>query len=151
MSITRYTPRRSLSPWREFDELSSRLNRLLPDTWTAPTHRGWMPAVNVEEKQDEIRLTAELPGMTENDIELELENNILTIRGEKREEREEGDEDTRYHVWERSYGTFQRSFTVPRTVDPEAIDAQFENGVLTVSMPKVAEAKGRKIAIGKRA
>lgn len=151
MSITRYTPRRELSPWRDFDELSNRLGRLFNESWTTPSHRGWMPAVNVEEKADEIRLTAELPGLAENDVEIELENNILTIRGEKREDREEGDEESRYHLWERSYGSFQRSFTVPRTVNPEAIDAHFDNGVLTISMPKVPEAKGRKINIGKKA
>ena len=152
MSITRYTPRRGLSPRREFDEFSNRLGRLFPDTWsTAPIRKGWMPAVNVEEKAGELVLTAELPGLGEDDIEIELENNILTVRGEKREEREEGNEGGRYHLWERSYGTFQRSFTVPRTVKPEDIDAHFENGILTVHMPKVPEAKGRKISIGKKA
>jgi HSP20 family protein len=134
------------------DELTSRLGRTLDDSWfLAPTHKGWMPAVNVEEKKDEVVLTAELPGLGHDDVEIELENNILTIRGEKREEREEGDDDSRYHLWERRYGSFQRSFTVPRTVKPTDINAVFENGILTVHMPKVPEAKGRKISIGKKA
>ncbi len=149
MSITRYTPRRGQSPFRDFDEFAGRLGRLFPDA--SPTHRGWMPAVNVEEKDAEILLTAELPGLTENDVEIELENNILTLRGEKREIREEGDDEGRYHLWERTYGSFQRSFTVPRTVQHDNIDAHFENGVLTVHLPKAAEAKSRKISIGKKA
>ena len=152
MAITRYTRGKSqANPWREFDELTSRLGRAFDDSWfQAPTHKGWMPAVNVEEKKDEVVLTAELPGLGDEDVEIELENNILTIRGEKREEREEGDEESRYHLWERRYGSFQRSFTVPRTVKPDDINAAFEDGILTVHMPKVPEAKGRKISIGKR-
>jgi HSP20 family protein len=70
------------------------------------------------------------------------------VVGEKAEERQEGDEGKRYHVWERHYGSFQRSFTLPRTVRPDEISAEFENGILRVRMPKAAEAKGRRIAIG---
>jgi HSP20 family protein len=151
MSITRYTPRRGQSPFRDFDEFAGRLGRLFPEAWTAsPSHRGWMPAVNVEEKDAEILLTAELPGLTNDGIEVDLENNILTLRGEKLEIREEGDEG-RYHLWERTYGSFQRSFTVPRTVQADNIDAHLDNGVLTVHLPKAPEAKSRKISIGKKA
>ncbi|HSM61238.1 MAG TPA: Hsp20/alpha crystallin family protein, partial [Longimicrobiales bacterium] len=95
----------------------------------------------------ELILTAELPGMSENDISIEMENNVLTISGEKLEQRTEGDEERRYHLWERRYGTFQRSFTLPRTVKADEIRASFEKGVLRVHMPKMEEAKGRKIAI----
>ena len=157
MAITRFTHggptrRKAVNPWSDLDELGTRLGRMFEDSaFTAPTHKGWMPAVNVEETSESILLTAELPGLGEDDVEIELENNILTIRGEKREEREEGEEGGRYHLWERRYGSFQRSFTVPRTVNPEDIDAGFDSGVLTVTMPKAAEAKGRKISIGKKA
>lgn len=147
MAITRYTPRSIRSPWSDLDELTRGLGRFFDE----PTHQGWMPAVNVEEKADEIVLTAELPGLGPDNVEIELENNILTVRGEKREEREEGSEESRYHVWERRYGTFQRSFTVPRTVSAEGIDAHFDNGLLTVHLPKAPEAKGRKIAINTKA
>ncbi len=96
---------------------------------------------------DELILTAELPGMIEDDVHLEIENNILTIRGEKREEREEGDEKRSFHVWERRYGSFQRAFTLPKSVTTDKIKANFDNGILTVRMPKAAKAKSRTIEI----
>lgn len=146
MAITRWTNR---NPWRELDALTNRLGLAFEDTFPTPSTSGaWMPAVNVEENADELVLTAELPGLTDNDVELEVENNILTIRGEKTEERREGDETKKYHLWERTYGSFQRSFTLPRTVKADQISADFTNGVLHVRMPKAAEAKGRRIAIG---
>lgn len=135
------------NPWRELDTLSNRLNEMFGDFPTPSESGTWLPAVNVEETSDELLLTAELPGMTRDDIELEMENNILTIRGEKRDVRKEGDESKKYHLWERRYGTFQRSFTLPRTVKAEEIDAEFVDGVLHVRLPKVAEAKSRRIAI----
>ncbi|NJD19029.1 MAG: Hsp20/alpha crystallin family protein, partial [Gemmatimonadetes bacterium] len=85
----------------------------------------------------------------EENVAIEMENNVLTISGEKSEERTEGDEERRYHLWERRYGQFPRSFTLPRTVKGEDIRAGFEKGVLRIRMPKVAEAKTRKIAIEK--
>jgi HSP20 family protein len=115
---------------------------------TAANGGSWVPAVNVEERADELVLTAEVPGMSREDIDIEIENNILTIRGEKSHEHEQGDDEKRYHVWERSYGSFQRSFTLPRTVRGDDIKAEYRDGVLTVRMPKSAEAKSRKIAIG---
>ena len=108
-----------------------------------------MPAVSVSEAKDELLLTAELPGLAEDDITIELENNVLTVSGEKNEVREEDDEERKYHVYERSYGSFSRAFTLPRTVDGQNIVATFENGILTVKLPKVPEAKGRKIEIQK--
>jgi HSP20 family protein len=103
--------------------------------------------VNVEEAADELLLTAELPGMLYEDISLDIENNILTIRGEKRETRDEADEGRKYHVSERTYGSFHRSFTLPRTVEADSIEARFDNGVLTVRLPKAPEAKSRSIEI----
>lgn len=149
MAIQRYTQR---NPWQELDQLTNRLTRMFDGgtDWPTPSSSGqWMPAVNVEETGDEIILSAEMPGMRRGDIDIELENNILTIRGEKSEERTEGGEERRYHLWERRYGTFQRSFTLPRTVDSEQISADFENGILKVRMPKAPESKGRRIEIGK--
>ena len=106
----------------------------------------WPPAVNVEETKEELILSAELPGMNIDDVVIEVENNVLSLRGEKREAREEGD-DRRYHLWERCYGSFERSFTLPRTVKTDEITAQFKDGILHVQMPKAAEAKSRKISI----
>ncbi len=152
MAITRYTLRNpGLSPWRDLEEVSNRLARMFDESPLSTGTNGgtWIPAVNVEETKDELVLTAELPGMTEENVGIEMENNVLTISGEKSEERTEGDEERRYHLWERRYGQFQRSFTLPRTVKGEEIRASFDKGVLRVHMPKVAEAKTRKIAIEK--
>lgn len=146
MAITRYTYR---NPWGDLDQLSNRITRALAgNDFPTPSSGGdWMPPVNVEETQDELVLTAELPGMRQEDVEIEVENNILSIRGERTEERTEG-EQRRYHLWERHYGSFQRSFTLPRTVRADDISADYENGLLTIRMPKAAEARTRKITIG---
>ena len=145
MAITRFTYR---NPWQELDQLTSRLGHLVND----PTPNGtWVPAVNVEESGDELLLTAELPGMSRDQIDIEVENNRLTIRGEKAVERNEGEEGAKYHVWERRYGSFARSFTLPRTVRADEIAADYEQGVLTIRMPKAPEAKSRKIEIGQGA
>ena len=145
MAITRWTNR---NPWREFDALTHRLG-LFDDNFPTPSRAGgWLPAVNVEENADELVLTAELPGLTEEHVEVEVENNILTLRGEKEEERTEGEPGAKVHLWERNYGSFQRSFTLPRTVRADQISADFEHGVLTVRMPKAPEAKSRRISIG---
>jgi HSP20 family protein len=152
MAITRYTMRNpTLSPWRELEEVSNRLARMFDDSAVSTGSNGgnWIPRVNVEETKDELLLSAELPGMSHDDVSIELENNLLTISGEKNEQRTEGDEERRYHLWERRYGAFQRSFTLPRTVKADDIQASFDNGILTVRMPKVAEAKTRKISIKK--
>ncbi len=106
----------------------------------------WSPSVNVEESDESLLLTAELPGLTIDDVEIEVENNVLSIRGEKKEEREEK-EDRRYHLWERCYGAFERQFTLPRTVKTEEISASFRDGILYVQLPRAPEAKAKKIAI----
>ena len=148
MALMRYTPKPTFASWPDLDMFSNRLSRILGSPWDTPEPTGsWIPAVNVEESADELLLTAELPGMREEDVNIDIENNILTIHGEKREEREEGGEGHRFHVWERRYGSFHRAFTLPRSVDAEAIRADFDGGVLTVRMPKAAEAKSRTIEI----
>ena len=131
--------------------MTNRLARFFedPSTFTGMAGDHWVPAVSVSETADELTLTAELPGLKEEDLNIELENNVLTLSGEKNELRTEGDEERRFHVWERRYGTFSRSFTLPRSVDGSNIVATFDHGVLTVTLPKVAEAKGRKIEITK--
>lgn len=150
MALMRYTPRPTFTSWPDLDLFSNRLSGLFGNSWDTPESTGaWIPAVNVEEAADELLLTAELPGMREEDISVDIENNILTIHGEKREAREEADEGRKYHVWERRYGSFHRAFTLPRSVQPDEIRAEFDNGVLTVRLPKAAEAKSRTIAIGR--
>ena len=148
MSLVRYTPRSTFASWPELDLFSNRLSRVFGNAWDTPEPTGtWIPAVNVEESADELLLTAELPGMREEDVNVDIENNILTIRGEKREAREGEGEGRRYHVWERQYGSFHRAFTLPRSVEADAIRADFDGGVLTVHLPKSPEAKSRAIQI----
>ncbi len=116
---------------------------------TDSVNRGWAPHVDVIETDEELTLTVELPGLSENDVMINLENSVLSISGEKTAIRNEDETEQRSHVWERRYGSFNRSFTLPRTVSTEDISALFENGVLTIHMPKVPEAKGRTIEICK--
>jgi HSP20 family protein len=101
--------------------------------------------MNVSETDGEIEFTAELPGMEEKDVEVTLADNILTIRGEKKAEKEEKEQD--YRLVERSFGSFSRSFEVPRGVEPSAIKATIDKGVLTVKFPKPAQAEAKKIDV----
>jgi HSP20 family protein len=151
MAITRYSVRRpTYSGWGDLDDMSNRLARFFDETMSGPGREGsWTPAVSVSETPDDLVLTAELPGMSEDNISIELENNVLSISGEKTETVSEDDSERRYHVYERRFGSFSRSFTLPRTVDGGNIVATFDNGVLNIRLPKVAEAKGRKIEISK--
>ncbi len=144
-----------LAPWRPFSAIDNRIRALFEELageeffTGVPEVKTWSPAVELVETNDEMLLTAELPGMTREDIEINLEDNVLTLRGEKVEERkkEREDEKVRYHLWERTYGKFQRSFTLPGNVDADKIRAEFVNGVLKVHMPKTAESKARRIEI----
>ena len=152
MAITKYIRRRPIrSGWRDFEVMSNRMSQFF-DTVpfsTDSVNRGWAPHVDVIETDEELTLTAELPGLSENDVMINLENSVLSISGEKTAIRNEDETEQRSHVWERRYGSFNRSFTLPRTVSTEDISALFENGVLTIHMPKVPEAKGRTIEICK--
>jgi HSP20 family protein len=145
MSITRYDPFRELrSLQEEVNRLfSSNLGRTFGDEGIA---RGaWTPTVDIYENKDQIILEAELPGMNREDFELTVENNVLTLRGERRfEKREETDN---YHRVERAYGTFSRSFTLPQTVSGEGATAEYKNGVLRVTLQKREEVKPRRIEI----
>jgi HSP20 family protein len=99
----------------------------------------------VFEDKDAVKIVAEVPGVPPEDVKISLENNVLTIRGEKKQQAEERNE--RVHRYERTYGSFERSFALPRTVDPEKIQAGYQNGVLTVSVPKAEKARPREIPI----
>ncbi len=105
----------------------------------------WLPAVELVEKEGEFVLTAEIPGMSKEDVRVSVEDDVLTLRGEKKFEREE--EKDRMHIREREYGTFMRSFTLPRNVEVSKVKAEYHDGVVEVHMPKGIEAKGRDIVI----
>ncbi len=146
MSITRYDPFRDLRMLQdEVNRLfSSNLSRSFGDEGIA---RGaWAPSVDIYENKDQIVLEAELPGMNREDFELTVENNVLTLRGERRFEKK--DETDNYHRVERAYGTFTRSFTLPQTVSGDGATAEYKNGVLRVLLKKREEVKARRIQIG---
>ena len=128
--------------------LRREIDRLFDDTFFGRgTGATWNPAVDIRETPKELRLDIELPGMQEEDIEIEVENGTLTIRGEKSAERKEGEEG-RFHLVERTYGSFQRSFQLPQGVDEKQIQADFDKGVLHISIPKAALPQPRRIQIG---
>lgn len=105
----------------------------------------WMPACDIFEEKDHLKLMVEIPGVKPADVKLSLESNMLTIRGEKKQVAEEKTE--KVHRYERSYGVFERSFSLPSTVDAERIDARYDQGVLTVLLPKVEKARPREIPV----
>jgi HSP20 family protein len=129
--------------------LRREIDRLFDDAFAG---RGggstWQPAVDIQETPKELRIDLELPGIREQDVEIEVENGILSIRGQKSAERKAEDEEGRYHLVERSYGSFFRSFQLPQGVDAEQIGADFENGVLRIRIPKAALPQPRRIQIG---
>ena len=152
--------------WRPFESLRREVDRLFDEFdggfGRLPTRRSlfdlepiwrrqaaWpaVPAVDVTEKENAYEITAELPGMDDKNVELKLANGVLTIKGEKTEEKEEKKKD--YHLSERRYGSFERAFQVPDGVDADKIEASFKKGVLTITLPKTpqAQAKQKKIAV----
>ncbi len=138
-----------------FRTLQRRMDRLFDDFagdyhWPFTNGRGAMtPTIDVSETDKEVTVEAELPGVDEKDIDVTLTDNLLTIKGEKKQEKEEKKKD--FHLTERSYGSFSRSMTLPFDADPGKIKAAFKDGVLTITLPKPPEvkAKVKKIAIGK--
>ncbi len=136
--------RRTRSAWADMNRLAREMDSLFGGS-LASTPDLWAPAVDVEETPDHLLLRAELPGVSREDIDIELEDGVLTIQGEKKEEQR--DENGQMLLYERRWGTFARRFTLPRAVDASGIKASFENGVLVVEVPKAEEAKGRKIQI----
>jgi HSP20 family protein len=105
----------------------------------------WTPTCDVREDKEHLTITLDLPGVKPEDVKISLENQVLTIRGERRQVSEQTDE--RWHRYERSYGSFERSFTLPTTVDAERIQATTEHGVLNITLPKVERAKPREIPV----
>ena len=138
--------RQSPSVWDELFNMRNDFDRMLGRSETQ-VGTGWCPVVDVHESKDELVLQAELPGLGSEDVELSVENGVLTISGEKKQSREEGEEGSEYHLVERRYGRFERRFSLPRSVDPEKVKAEFANGVLTITLPKAEAAKPRRIEI----
>ena len=150
MLVTRYPNGRAvtLAPWRGLEPLTNRFDRLLAETMenVGPANgANWAPAVDIVETGDALLIQVDVPGMRVEDIDIELDSNVLTISGERAPaELAQGE---RRIVTGRSFGTFQRSFPLPRTVDPNGISARLDDGVLTVRLEKAAEAQSRKIEV----
>jgi HSP20 family protein len=139
-------------PLREFRTLQNEMNRLFNTVFDAPspangnTMRRWMPAMDLVESGDHFVLRADLPGLSEEDVKIELEDTTLTISGERAAEHESKDEG--YYRLERAFGAFSRTLQLPKGIDPEAVAASFDRGVLEVRIPKPEERKPRRIEIG---
>jgi len=145
MSIVRY------DPFRDLRTLQDEVNRLFSGNIARGfddegiARGSWSPNVDIYENKDQIVLEAELPGMKREDFDVSVENNIITLRGERQFEKK--DESDNYHRVERAYGSFTRSFTLPNTVSAEGATADYRNGVLRVTLPKREETKARRIEI----
>ena len=145
MNVVKY------DPFRELRSLQDEMTRLFTGVAPAGYSRedmlngAWSPKVDIFENKENLVLEAELPGMNRDDFELSIENNVITLKGERKfEKKTDGDN---YHRVERSYGSFTRSFTLPQTVTAEGAKAEFNNGILHVSLPKREETKARKIEV----
>lgn len=145
MNMTKY------DPFRELRGLQDEMTRLFTGGVPMSASRedmlngAWIPKVDIFENKENLVLEAELPGMSRDDFDLSIENNVITLKGERKFEKKT-DEDN-YHRLERAYGTFTRSFTLPQTVTADGAKAEFNNGILHVSLPKREETKARKIEI----
>ena len=138
-------------PIQDLFSIHNEMSRLF-DNWYKPArHRAegesldWMPVVDILEANGHVEIRAEMPGLSEQDVQVSVTDDVLTLKGEKTQESDEKDQ--KYHRVERSYGRFQRSFTLPANLNPEAIKAKFTSGVLTVSIPKAEEVKPKEIQI----
>ncbi|GAB4249356.1 MAG: Hsp20/alpha crystallin family protein [Thermoleophilia bacterium] len=145
MAIVRWDPYREIMALQ--DEFNRALRRFGTGGGETAGRESWMPSVDVVETKDALKLKAELAGMKPEDINLEVEDNVLTLSGERRFE-EKVEEDKYYRI-ERRYGTFTRSLALPQNVDADKIEAHYENGILEVTIPKAEEAKPKKIAVGR--
>jgi HSP20 family protein len=140
-------------PVRELDSLQGDMNRLFDRFFEGRAPNGgsrrWIPAMDLVETEDHLVLRGDLPGMSEDDVNIEIKDGVLTVSGERKAESEEKREG--YHRIERAFGSFSRSLNLPQGIDPEKVDAHFDNGVLEVRIPKPAEAKPTRVQIDKGA
>jgi HSP20 family protein len=142
MALIRY---QTVDPFQGFQSLQDTMNRF----FTEPANHRWVPAVDIRETENELVLKADIPDMKFEDIDVRMEKGTLTLRGERKFEKEATKDNKQggWHRVERSYGTFERVFALPETVDPEGVQADYKNGVLTVTLPKKEIAKPRQIKV----
>jgi len=136
-------------PFREFSLLQDRMNRLFQEYTPSGEEQlsttNFVPPVDVYEDEHHVTLKAELPGVDPKNVDIRIENNVLTVRGERKFEKEEKEEN--FHRIERRYGSFMRSFTLPNTVNPDSVKADYENGLLKIQFDKRAEAMPKQIQV----
>jgi HSP20 family protein len=142
-AITRRDPFLSLANWQE--QVNRMFENAFPGRADGSTMTAWAPAVDIYETENELVLKADLPDLNEKDLDVRVENNMLTIRGERKFEQKVKEEN--YLRIERTYGSFSRSFSLPNTVSSETIKAEYKNGVLTIEMPKRAESKPKQVKV----
>jgi HSP20 family protein len=140
---------RTLTPFRGVSTLQEQINRLFNDAFERTEGESnltaWAPAVDISENEHELVVKADLPGVDAKDLDIRVENNVLTIRGERKFEKKVNEDN--YLRVERAYGSFSRSFALANTVNPEGIKAEYQNGVLTLAIPKREEAKPKQIKV----
>jgi len=145
MALIRWTP------GRDIVGIQGEMNRLFDDFFGVPRKADererlhWTPRVNIEEVKDRFEITAELPGLKKNDVKIEVKDRVLTFTGEKKVENE--NKDHTVYLFERAYGRFCRTFTLPDNVDAEKIEAEFTDGLLKIDIPKTEEAKPKEIEV----
>ena len=141
---------------RDADQLHDSIQRMFDNPFSLATTRfprieplGWIPPFEITESEKALLMTVELPGLDQSDVKIDISDDVLTVRGEKKAEHTEKDEKKEYFLEERSYGVFERSFTLPPTVNVDQVSAKFEKGVLEITLPKaeVVKPRGREIAI----
>jgi HSP20 family protein len=148
--LTTWKPFRELAPFGDFERMRRDMDRLWESFFQRGVRRSdaeseWLPSLDMAETKNEIVVKAEVPGMDPKEIGISLSDGLITIKGEKKQEREEKEKD--YHLVERSYGTFTRSIRLPKEVQSDKINASYKNGVLTVTLPKSEEAKKKEVKI----
>ncbi len=153
MALVRFKPEREFSAWSPFKDIVNmqrEVGRLFDGLFADFDENGnsvtsWLPRADVIENGDAYIIKTELPGVDKNDVKITVRDNVLTLKGEKKQEKEEKGHN--FHRVERSYGTFERSFSLPTGVKNDKIDAAYKDGVLTITLPKVEEAKPKEIEV----
>lgn len=141
--------RGTVMPIERLFEISREMDRLFENggRFSGNGDTSWVPPMDVIETADEVLCQLEVPGLSRDNIDIRVENNLLTIAGEKTYEQRQDEKESGYRHSERRYGRFERSFTLPRTIDADRVKARYDNGVLTLSLPKAEQSKPRKITI----
>jgi HSP20 family protein len=145
MAITRWRP------FRDLMSVQDEMNGLFDDFFGRPvvrrdwTEAAWCPCVDVSETKDSVIINTEIPGMSKDDVKVSIQDNVMTLSGEKKQEKEE--KDANYHRMERSYGSFSRSFTLPTSVKADKVKAAYKDGILRITLPKSEEVKPKQIPI----